>query len=478
MNPPPAALAAALPPPSARPAPSASAAAFDLQRALLLRLLVFGLAASLLALAAQGWRGHRQALAGLAPTGAIVQQLLSQDQPRLADPFNRERIATDLTVLAPLARRLAFCVEVEDLWGRVIAQDCLAPTSPVAGTAVATEGLAALAGEAGVARYPLLRPPGVSVGEIRVSPYWAAELSGWLGALGMLTLAWAALATLALALIAPVRRALRPADRILAAIGQLEAGDTAVRLPEFELREFRRIGEDFNSLARQLAATRAAERRLATGLLDAREAERRHLARELHDDMGQHLTSLRAETAFLRHGAGDDPALRPSLDAIEASLAQLHESVQAIVHRLRPPGLDAFGLGECLRQLVREVRRRPDGTPVAVMLTLEGDVDALPGECAAHAYRIVQEGLTNALRHTRAGTVAVTLACAGKDVRVAVTDDGVADGIHAGGRGGHGLAGIAERVAALGGSVELVPLPTTGMRLAAAWPLPPAEVPA
>lgn len=472
MTPPP---AAAPPPLAARPTPSASATAFDLQRALLLRVLVFGLAASLLALAAHGWHGHRQALADLAPTGAIVQQLLNQDQPRLADPFNREQIDTDLAVLAPLARRLAFCVEVEDLWGRVIAQDCLTPTPPLAGTTFAADGLAAFAGEAGIARYPLLRPPGVSVGEIRVSPHWAAELSGWLGALGMLALAWAALAALALALIAPVRRALRPADRILAAIGQLEAGDTAVRLPEFELREFRRIGEDFNSLARQLGATRAAERRLATGLLDAREAERRHLARELHDDMGQHLTSLRAETAFLRHGAGVDAALQPSLDAIEGSLAQLHESVQDIVQRLRPPGLDAFGLGECLQQLVREVRRRPDGTAVTATLALAGDVDALPGECAAHAYRIVQEGLTNALRHARASRVTVAVGCAAGEVKVEVIDNGVADGTPAGGRGGHGLAGIAERVAALGGSVELAPLAAGGMRLAAAWPLPAPE---
>lgn len=475
MNPPQPA-SAAFPPLTAPAAPSASAAAFDLQRVLLRRVLAFGLAASLLALAAHGWRGHRQALADLAPTGAIVQQLLNQDQPRLADPFNREQIATELGVLEPLARRLAFCVEVEDLWGRLIAQDCVAPTPPLAGTALAGGWLAALAGDAGIARYALLRPPGISVGEIRVSPNWAAELSGWLGALGMLALAWAALGALAAALIAPVRRALRPADRILAAIGQLEAGDTAVRLPEFELREFRRIGEDFNSLARQLGETRAAERRLATGLLDAREAERRHLARELHDDMGQHLTSLRAETAFLRHGAGDDTSLRPSLDAIEASLAQLHESVQDIVHRLRPPGLDAFGLGECLRQLVREVRRRPDGAAVAVTLALAGDVDALPGECAAHAYRIVQEGLTNALRHARASRVAVTLACAADGVTVEVTDDGVADAINAGGRGGHGLAGIAERVAALGGSVELAPLAAGGMRLAARWPLPAPEV--
>ncbi len=458
------------------PHPTASAAAFDLQRALLLRIVLFGLAVSLLMLGVHGWRGYRQALADLPPGGAIIQQLLNQDQPRLADTFNREEIVVDLAVLTPLARRLAFCVEVDDVRGHAIARACPTPHAPLAGAAWMGDGLAALAGEAGIARHPLLRPPGVFVGEIRVSPNWAAELSGWLGALGMLALAWAALAVLAVALVAPVRRALRPADRILAAIGQLEAGDTAVRLPAFELHEFRRIGEDFNSLAGQLGATRVAERRLATSLLDAREAERRHLARELHDDMGQHLTSLRAETAFLRHGAGEAPALRPSLAAIESSLAQLHESVQDIVHRLRPPGLDAFGLGECLRQLVREEQRRPDGVAVATTLNLQGDLEALPGECAAHAYRIVQEGLTNALRHARASRVAVSLSCVAGRVLVEVIDDGEAEPASGERRGGRGLIGIAERVAAFGGSVELAPLPAGGMRLAAVWPLPPMEV--
>ncbi|WP_240794541.1 histidine kinase [Azoarcus sp. DD4] len=471
MNPTPAPSA-----PTHRQPAAASAAAFDLQRALLIRIVLFGLAATGIGLAALGWLARQAALSDLEPTGAIVQQLLSQDQPRLADPFNREQIAVDLAVLAPLARRLAFCVEVEDLWGRVIARDCMAPAPALAGTALPASGLAALAGDAGVARFGLLRPPGVTVGEIRVAPHWAAELSGWLGAVGVLALAWLALAALAVVLIAPVRRALRPADRILAAIGQLEAGDTTVRLPAFELREFRRIGEDFNSLARQLGETRAAERRLATGLLDAREAERRHLARELHDDMGQHLTSLRAEAAFLRHVAdGDKAALLPSLDIIETSLAQLHESVQGIVQRLRPPGLDAFGLGNCLAQLVRDARRRPDGTPVETELAVRGDLAALPGEFAVHVYRIVQEGLTNALRHACANRVTVAVACDGGRIEVEVVDDGLADGSAMDTRGGHGLSGMAERVAALGGSVALAPLHAGGMRLAAGWPLPEAR---
>src|SRR5690606_7320082 len=89
----------------------------------------------------------------------------------------------------------------------------------------------------------------------------------------------------------PVRRALRPADEILAALARMEQGDLSVRMPRPELIELQRIAAGFDHLAERLEATSRGQRLLAQRLLSVREEERRHLARELHDEFGQCLTS-------------------------------------------------------------------------------------------------------------------------------------------------------------------------------------------
>lgn len=453
-------------PDAARPLVGPTRAALDLQRSLLQRLLAFACLLTLLLLAAHGWQIRQQALADTPDTAAVIQQLLNQDQPRQADVFNRESIRVDLAVLEPLARRLAFCVQVEDLWSRQIGAACVRPAPPRSGAGVVARWLEALHTPADTSVRPLLRAPGVAVGHIHVRPDWHTEASHWLSSMYLVLVGWAALAVLAAVIVRPVRRALRPADQILAAIGRLEGGDTTVRLPAFELDEFRRIANEFNSLAAQLATTRAAERRLATHLLDVREDERHYLARELHDDMGQHLTSLRADAAYLRQSLAASTAHAPLtsvLDSLCETLARMHESIQNIVHRLRPPRLEAFGLIAGLEQLIADCKRMHSGAP-SIQFHHQGLLDTLEPTLIIHLYRIVQEGLTNALRHADARQIEIDLQRNGDRLRLSIRDDGKGD--TAGPvLEGLGRLGIRERASALGGTVEWISAPGQGTQL-------------
>src|SRR5690606_19120129 len=110
----------------------------------------------------------------------------------------------------------------------------------------------------------------------------------------------------------------------------------------------------FDHLAERLEATSRGQRLLAQRLLSVREEERRHLARELHDEFGQCLTSIRAEAACATELARERlPELLPSSEAISHVAAHMMESLQGILHQLRPIGLETFGLRAGLEQLVR-----------------------------------------------------------------------------------------------------------------------------
>ena len=213
----------------------------------------------------------------------------------------------------------------------------------------------------------------------------------------------------------------------------------------------------------QHARTEAAEaelRRLSRRLVSAQEDERRRLARELHDEVGQMLTALRMEL-------GKAERVRPSKE-FGGSIAEckriidtVMESVRALSMGLRPAMLDDFGLGAALDWHGRDFSRRY-GVPV--FLTVEGDVDRLPEPHRTCVYRIVQEALTNCARHARAGRIDVTLRDAGTKLHLAIRDDGV--GLRSDSAGaGIGLVGIEERVREVHGRLSIHSRPGAGTAL-------------
>lgn len=211
-------------------------------------------------------------------------------------------------------------------------------------------------------------------------------------------------------------------------------------------------------------------RRLSQSLVSAQEDERRRLARELHDEIGQMLTALRmelgkAERLRSNGGAGFSASVAECKRIIDTVM----ESVRALSMGLRPAMLDDFGLGSALDWHGRDFSRRY-GVPV--FLAIEGDLDGLPEPHRTCVYRIFQEALTNCAKHARAKRVDVRVRGVNGRLYMSISDDGV--GLETSERRvGMGLVGIEERVREIQGLVSIRSRPGAGMTLDVEIPVPP-----
>lgn len=273
-----------------------------------------------------------------------------------------------------------------------------------------------------------------------------------------------------------IHRALQPTQQILAALNGLARGDLERRLPRFRLAELDRISEVFNALVGDLSKATAERAELARRLVDTQEQERRHIARELHDEIAQKLSALSALAACLRTSAGREaPGLVAEARQLEATASDLMVSLRRTLTYLRPQVIDDLGLVSSLQALVADHNRDAKGrTDYSIEVT--GDVEHLRAETSAHVYRIVQEALTNTSKHANARHVTVTLKQVGnrggaERVSLSVVDDGVrADDEAPPASTGSGLIGMRERVAALSGKFAAGPLPDGGFGLQVEFP--------
>ena len=211
--------------------------------------------------------------------------------------------------------------------------------------------------------------------------------------------------------------------------------------------------------------------RLSARLVRAQEEERRTIARELHDEIGQVLTAVRVELTVLQNRLGDGPSARLLDDALTITEGALH-SVRDLSHLLHPALLDDLGLAAAVDWYLQSCGRRHN---LRVALHLEGMSGRLDPQIEIAAYRIVQEALTNIARHARAGGCAVTLRRLPAALALLVEDDGCGfdPAAAAGGSpGGLGLVGIRERAAELHGIVRVDSAPGAGARLFVELPLP------
>ncbi|MDO9019712.1 MAG: sensor histidine kinase [Deltaproteobacteria bacterium] len=208
-------------------------------------------------------------------------------------------------------------------------------------------------------------------------------------------------------------------------------------------------------------------RRFAMRLDGVLEAERRRLARDLHDDLGQELTAMRFEVEALRALAARDHE-RAGLARLAASLDRSHLGVRAILESLRPRILDEEGLAEAVRWLARQFGERT-GCECAVEVALPGEPDAQVGLVA---FRIAQESLTNVARHAGASRVTVTLACDGDGLRLEIADDGPPrSAAHL--EPGRGMTGMHERAVGVGGQVSVTARSPRGTLVRATLPFRP-----
>jgi signal transduction histidine kinase len=210
--------------------------------------------------------------------------------------------------------------------------------------------------------------------------------------------------------------------------------------------------------------------RASASILRAEEAERRRIARELHDETGQVLTAIRLELGLLaRQVEGNMPA-REALERALSLTGRALETIRATVRGLRPAVLDDLGLVPAVESLAEEFSGR---TGIAVDCDAQPDGD-LPPEVEVALYRIFQEALTNVARHAEAKHVRASLQRDEREIVLVVEDDGRGfdpSKVAKAGDARAGLAGMRERLLGLGGRLDVKSAPGQGVRLEARMPL-------
>ncbi len=267
-----------------------------------------------------------------------------------------------------------------------------------------------------------------------------------------------------------IGRALRPLERLAAGLARIGDGDYAIRLDEPMPSELSRLSDSFNRMAGQLLAMAAVNRGLNQQLLNLQEQERAEIARDLHDEVGPFLFAINVDAANIRRQAeaGAIGAIAGPAAAIADAVGHLQRQVKGMLGRLRPIGLAEFGLGDAIAHLIEFWRRRhPE---IDYRLTIAPGVAGRGELIDTTLYRIVQECLSNAVRHGRPGVIAIAIGCEADALVVRVCDDG--SGMSAQAGSGYGLIGMSERVQALGGSFEVASDPGAGTRVMARLPLP------
>lgn len=256
-----------------------------------------------------------------------------------------------------------------------------------------------------------------------------------------------------------VRLALRPVTAILTGLDKLAEGDNATRLPIAGLPELRSVSRRVNSLAEKLQHADAIENRLRLAAIGAQEQERRHLARELHDEFGQSLTAIKALAVTDRPaGAGDDRI------SIVKLCDHLHDVLRGLMRRLRPAVLDEFGLTSALQHMVDDWNEIDEN--VFCSLSVQGSFSYCDDAVALATYRMTQECLTNTRKYAAASSVVVKVSQVsdGQQIRLQYQDDGVGFDIEDA-TDGYGLRGLRERVRALNGTLSLSSKPGQGFEL-------------
>jgi two-component system sensor histidine kinase UhpB len=288
-----------------------------------------------------------------------------------------------------------------------------------------------------------------------------------------------------------VRFSLTPFGVLQAGLADLEAGKSGIRIAPRGASEFRNMSQALNSLAATLDRVRQENRDLVNELIEIQDSERKEIARDLHDEAGPCLFSIRAAAASLQDAVAQSPPNPERLRQISAIVDQASEALQSLVRgllgRLRPKGLSELGLETALKSLFASWSL---GHPeVELRLATPHDLTSLDEKTAFTAYRVVQESVTNVFRHAKANWAQVTVMFGwgafgeaeesdAEEVpllKLVIEDNGI--GIAEEHRSGMGLLGMRERVQGLGGAMKVERRAEGGTRVIVSLPVRDEEEP-
>ncbi len=330
-----------------------------------------------------------------------------------------------------------------------------------------------------------------------------AVLDGWDDLKRLLSAALLVFAAAIIAVYWLAGRLINPLAQVVDGLRQLERGNYGTRLPTLPGKEGASLSRAFNGMAQAIqdsinarqeaaeATEMLARNRELTQLIQARiEQERGAIARELHDEMGQSVTAIKSLALSIEQRcaaagtatgtAGNDPGasqrrdpVREAAHAIAQTSDHLYQVVHDILPRLRPLALDQFGLADAIEDLLGDWREQhPE---MAFELQVRDLPDPIDDAVATAAYRIVQEAVTNSVRHAGARRIAIDLRHEDGVLSLRIRDDGRGLGDDWKAPGHYGLVGMQERAGAIGGTLSLENRPGEGLSVVARLPITGAD---
>jgi signal transduction histidine kinase len=271
----------------------------------------------------------------------------------------------------------------------------------------------------------------------------------WLGFLAIVLSGSVLLVLAAISAYLTTTMALRPLEQLGAGLARMQQGDYDSAIPLLGPPEIRQSCEEANQLARKLKRLAQDNRSMLRKIVSLEDDERRELANELHDELGPLLFAIRANAIALS-GSSVDPEA-PAHRLIEAAEAVQHAS-RRILEGLSPLYLEELGLERSIQTLLQNAHTSLP--TVTTSAELDPRLDSLDHLLSQTIYRVIQEAVTNVIKHAQATTLSVVAAMRDQAVTIEVSDDGIGfpDNVSL----GRGLTGMSDRSRALDGKLDLL----------------------
>ena len=265
-----------------------------------------------------------------------------------------------------------------------------------------------------------------------------------------------------------LNKALKSIAIIVKTLGAIETGNYQQKLPPFAIQEFDSIANAMNHLMAELDATRQENRALTQHSLSIQEDERQRLSQELHDELGQSLTAIKVMAVTVAHPKADHEKISGAIVSICNHLMLV---VRSMMQQLHPLVLTELGLKACLEDLIQHwAERNPE---LNLTITCNDSIDEIDKNRAIQIFRIIQECLTNVIRHAQASQVNIQLDIVDRpsaELNLMIRDNGKGCDLTSH-TPGFGLLGMKERIKSLNGEISLTSMPEQGMSISVKIPL-------
>jgi len=265
-----------------------------------------------------------------------------------------------------------------------------------------------------------------------------------------------------------LNKSLKSITVIVKTLRNIETGNYQQKLPPFEIKEFDSIANAMNHMMVELDKTRQENRALTQHSLSIQEDERQRLSQELHDELGQSLTAIKVMAVTVAHPKAEHEKISASIVSICNHLMLV---VRSMMQQLHPLVLTELGLKACLEDLIQHwSERNPD-----LILTIDCDdsVDSIDKTIAIQVFRVIQECLTNVIRHAEATEVNILLNIIEQpyaQLNLNISDNGKGCDLKTN-QSGFGLLGMKERIKSLNGEISFISMPMQGMTIDVKIPL-------